>query len=203
MEKLVGSIMGLSGNDGEVMDQLQKELSKHQEFLAKTPDVLVGLETLDFKAHSLGALHFLYGIDYQNSLTTDRFAIGNNPKHDKTVFIRKVSSFLVECTPKQVAIDSKKCVFASSSTANLPVAAVSKKFLQDCQDTKRPIAAVRPLRAAIDKIGPKYVTLSSHLTFQGLHHAPARLICSGLHSCQDLQSCCPCFGQVRLQNRSR
>lgn len=60
MEKLVGSICGLSGNDNEVMEQLQKELAKHQDFLSKSPDVEVGLVMLDLKAHSLGALHFLY-----------------------------------------------------------------------------------------------------------------------------------------------
>jgi hypothetical protein len=60
MDKLIQAIQGLSGNDIEVMEQLQKELSRAGEYLTKSPDTMVGLEMLDAKAHSLGALHFLY-----------------------------------------------------------------------------------------------------------------------------------------------
>lgn len=62
MEKLVHTICGLSGNDNEVLEQLQKELVKNQEFLTKSLDAEVGLAMLDLKTHSLGALHFLYGL---------------------------------------------------------------------------------------------------------------------------------------------
>eukprot|EP01127_Copromyxa_protea_P001246 TRINITY_DN11287_c0_g1_i1.p1 TRINITY_DN11287_c0_g1~~TRINITY_DN11287_c0_g1_i1.p1 ORF type:complete len:436 (-),score=83.85 TRINITY_DN11287_c0_g1_i1:92-1378(-) len=139
MEKLVGSICGLSGADIEVLEQLQKELVKQQDFLSKSPDVEVGLAMLDLKRHSLGALHFL-------------FALANKP-HDKEHFIRQTSTFLVDCISFQVSIDPKKFAF------------VCKQFVQNCHDLKKPICAVYPLRAAISKIGSKDFITPQHAQF--------------------------------------
>lgn len=56
--ELVGS---LSGNDGDLMKNLQSELSKRQEVLMANPAALdTVLGQFDFQKHSLGALHVLY-----------------------------------------------------------------------------------------------------------------------------------------------
>lgn len=69
--------------------------------------------------------------------------------------MRKTAAFLDECSAKQVAIDPKKCVIPLLIVLNVVVSAVCKKFVLECNDTKQPIAAVRPLRTAIEKIGAK------------------------------------------------
>eukprot|EP01126_Amoeba_proteus_P049438 TRINITY_DN5781_c0_g1_i3.p1 TRINITY_DN5781_c0_g1~~TRINITY_DN5781_c0_g1_i3.p1 ORF type:complete len:447 (-),score=59.47 TRINITY_DN5781_c0_g1_i3:264-1604(-) len=133
MEKLVSAIQGLSGEDEELLQQLQKALIKESEFLSKNRQSFDHvLELLDYHKHSLGVLHLL-----ASTCTT--------PKYNRNDFIKKVTNFLTQCSEIQIKQDPKK------------FALICHKLVENCTDIGQTIRAVKPLQIAISKIAPQYV----------------------------------------------
>jgi len=63
INKYIELIGNLSGNDMELLKQLQTELSKRQELIMSNPDALEPvISQLDMSRHSLGVLHLLYSV---------------------------------------------------------------------------------------------------------------------------------------------
>jgi len=128
LDKLVQTIDIFSGDDDELLTQLQKQLSSQHEVLARAPNLDTAVAMLDLRKHTLGALHLLHGLSIV--------------KHDKQFFVKKAAALLTTGSPKQLAHDPKR------------FSLVCKRFLQDCQETGKPINAVLPLRTALEKLSP-------------------------------------------------
>src|SRR5688572_9377316 len=68
LSRYIELVASLSGNDNEIMKNLQGELLKRQEVLMSNPVALDAVfNQLDLTKHSLGALHVLYDslVDHQ------------------------------------------------------------------------------------------------------------------------------------------
>eukprot|EP01126_Amoeba_proteus_P049437 TRINITY_DN5781_c0_g1_i13.p1 TRINITY_DN5781_c0_g1~~TRINITY_DN5781_c0_g1_i13.p1 ORF type:complete len:377 (+),score=51.21 TRINITY_DN5781_c0_g1_i13:32-1162(+) len=141
MEKLVSAIQGLSGEDEELLQQLQKALIKESEFLSKNRQSFDHvLELLDYHKHSLGVLHLL-----ASTCTT--------PKYNRNDFIKKVTNFLTQCSEIQIKQDPKK------------FALICHKLVENCTDIGQTIRAVKPLQIAISKIAPHEHLSPQHADF--------------------------------------
>jgi len=135
-QKFVDLISNLSGDDDNLLHQLQAELKKSEELLLKNQNHLDNIiNTLDPAAHSLGLLHLLYAKTK-----------GNFDPDKQDIFINQTSRFLIQCTPRQIRIDPRR--FRN----------VCQTLTDACQRAKQPIRAIRPLRHAIWKIAADHLT---------------------------------------------
>lgn len=94
MERVVQHILSCE----EKLDDLQKYLTKEKDVLEKNAlHIDEALTTLNFREHSLGALHLLA------QQATSKIV-------DKPRWITRVASFLFQCSPQQIQLDPTKCV---------------------------------------------------------------------------------------------
>jgi len=137
MDKIATLIQGLSVDNSELLEQLNKELKKQQDILLRGANQLDDLlATLDFPKHSLGVLHILCA-----KAQTTAYS-------DPESFIHHVIRFISSCSIRQIKIDPRKFRLVCS------------KFMELCRDTKQPIRAILPLKQAINKIngGGEHIT---------------------------------------------
>jgi len=140
MDKIVSLIEGFSGDNTEILKQLQTELKKSQETLIKgLPHIDTALTQLEPGRHSLGYLHLL--------------AVKAITNFDPEIFILQVAKFLNLCIAKQIRMDPTKFRL------------VCFKFTEVCRETKQPIRAIKPLKNAIWKIGPGDQITPQHAMF--------------------------------------
>eukprot|EP01126_Amoeba_proteus_P026396 TRINITY_DN2613_c0_g2_i1.p1 TRINITY_DN2613_c0_g2~~TRINITY_DN2613_c0_g2_i1.p1 ORF type:complete len:302 (+),score=49.76 TRINITY_DN2613_c0_g2_i1:89-994(+) len=141
MDKLITTIHGLSGEDGEVLQQLQKALTKDTDLIVKNRHNIGDVfSLLDYNKHSLGILHLL-----ANWCLV--------PKYDRQDFIQKTILFLNQCSEVQIKVDPGK------------FALVCHKLVENCRETNQAIRAVRPLLLAISKIAPAEHITPQHADF--------------------------------------
>eukprot|EP01125_Pyxidicula_operculata_P004172 TRINITY_DN1608_c0_g1_i1.p1 TRINITY_DN1608_c0_g1~~TRINITY_DN1608_c0_g1_i1.p1 ORF type:complete len:455 (+),score=102.21 TRINITY_DN1608_c0_g1_i1:283-1647(+) len=129
MDKVVVAIEGFSGDDDNLLKQLQTELKKNEDLIQRNLNqVDAALLGLDVSRHSLGVLHLLAAKSKQSNIEPD-------------LFINQCVPFLTSCTTKQIRHDPRKFRL------------VCQRFTEVCRDSKQPIRAIKPLKQAIWKIG--------------------------------------------------
>jgi len=140
MDKVLGLIESFSGDNDQLLEQLQKELTKHQEVILKNQNNIDdAINSLDFNKHSLGVLHLLT-IKAYNTVDTESF-------------IHQVVKFIKYCSVRQIRFDPKRFRH------------VCFRFTEICRETKQPIRAIQPLRQAINKSGSGEHITPQHALF--------------------------------------
>jgi len=134
LEKLVNMIMGAETEKD--LDDLNNQLSNTgvAEALTRNRLQLEGLlAAFDPQRNTLGLLHLLH-------------AVISGPKFDKLCWLTSAQGVIFRGSIKQIRLEPKK------------YGVICRKFVEVCQEVKKPMRAVKVLRAAISKFPDDHLT---------------------------------------------